>query len=301
MTQTSFCFMGEMPMPVIEWRKKFPWQLQMTAKIGVEQLHLSYRLLKQLGLTLYGGMERPQYAYDVFMQHFKYTPPLHKDFTVLELGPGDSLSSALIAHTLGVSKSYLVDTGSYAERNAACYLQLVQFLGKQGFDVSDLVRCRSLDDYMMVCNCRYLTSGLTSLRTIPDSSIDFVWSNAVLEHIRKTEFLETLTELRRIIKSSGVSSHVMDLRDHMNESLNHLRLSTRFWNSHLIRTSNFTNRIRFLEALSDFRLAGFEPKIVKLRSWSQLPVPKKKMTEEFQTLSDEDLRVWGFHALLYPI
>src|SRR5665647_838092 len=107
-------------MPVIEWRNKFPWELQIAAKIGVEQAHLSYHLLKQLGLTLYGGMERPQYAYTIFMQHFKYTQRLREDFTVLELGPGDSLFSALIAHTLGVSKSYLVDTGSYAERNVAC-------------------------------------------------------------------------------------------------------------------------------------------------------------------------------------
>ena len=234
-------------MPVIQWRKKFPWQLQMTAKIGVEQSHLGYRFLKELGLTLWGGMERPQYAYDIFMHHFKYSPPFQKDFTVLELGPGDSLSSALIAHTLGISKSYLIDNGSYAERNPACYLQLVQFLDKQGFDVSDLVQCTSLDDYLRVSNSKYLTSGLASLRTIPDSSIDFIWSNAVLEHIKKTDFLETLTELRRIIKPSGLSSHVMDLRDHMNESLNHLRLSSRFWNSYLIRTSNFTNRIMFLE------------------------------------------------------
>ena len=211
------------------------------------------------------------------------------------------MSSALIAHTLGISKSYLIDNGSYAERNPACYLQLVQLLDKQGFDVSDLVQGTSLDDYLRVSNSRYLTSGLASLRTIPDSSIDFIWSNAVLEHIKKTDFLETLTELRRIIKPSGLSSHVMDLRDHMNESLNHLRLSSRFWNSYLIRTSNFTNRIMFLEALNDFRLAGFEPKIVKLRSWSQLPVPKNKMAEEFQTISEEDLRVWDFHALLYPI
>jgi hypothetical protein len=290
-----------MPMPVIKWRNKFPWQLQMVVKIGVEQLPLSYNFLKDFGLTLYGGMERPQYAYDVFMQHFKYIPRIRKNFTALELGPGDSLSSGLIAHTLGASKSYLVDAGSYAERKAACYLQLVQFLGQKGLDVSDLVRCRSLDDYLMVSNCKYLTSGLASLRTIPDSTIDFIWSNAVLEHIRKTEFLETLTELRRIIKSSGVSSHVMDLRDHMNESLNHLRLSTRLWNSHLIRTSNFTNRIRFLEALGYFRLAGFEARIVKLRRWSQLLVPKKKMAKEFRTLSDEDLRVCDFHALLYPI
>jgi hypothetical protein len=288
-------------MTVLDYRKKFPWQLQMAIKIGAEQLNFSYSLLKQLGLTLYGEMENPQYAYDVFMQHFKYAPPLDKDFTVLELGPGDSLASALIAHSIGVSKSYLVDTGSYAERDSASYLQLVQFLEKKGFDLSDLVRCRFLDDYLKVCNCSYLTSGLSSLRTIPDSSIDFIWSNAVLEHIRKSEFQETLAELRRIMKPSGVSSHVMDLRDHMNENLNHLRLATRSWNSYLIRTSNFPNRIRFSEALTDFKLAGFEPKIVKLRNWQQLPLPKKKMAKEFQTLSNDDLRVWDFHALLYPI
>jgi SAM-dependent methyltransferase len=273
----------------------------MMVKIGIEQLPLSYSFLKDFGLTLFGGMERPQYAYDIFMHHFKCVPRISKNFTALELGPGDSLSSGLIAHALGASKTYLVDAGNYAERKAECYKQLVRFLGQKGLNVSDLERCKSLDDYLMVSNCKYLTSGLASLRTIPDSTIDFIWSNAVLEHVRKTEFLETLTELRRIIKPYGVSSHVMDMRDHMNESLNHLRISTRLWNSHLVRTSNFTNRIRFQEALGYFRLAGFEPKIVKLRRWSQLPVPKKDMAREFRTLSDEDLRVWDFHALLYPI
>ncbi len=288
-------------MTIAEWRNKLPWQLQMTAKIGVERLHLSYFLLKHMGLTLFGGMERPQYAYDTFANHFKSAPFNHKDCVILELGPGDSLSSALIAHTLGASKSYLIDTGSYAERNPACYAQLVRFLEKKGFDVSDFSRCKSFNDFMIECNCEYLTSGLASIKAIPDSSIDFIWSNAVLEHIRKTDFLQTLIELRRIIKPSGLSSHIMDLRDHMNENLNHLRLSKRIWDSYLIRTSNFINRISFSEALNDFKLAGFKPKIIHLRRWLQLPVPKKEMAKEFQMLSDEDLRVLDFHVLLYPI
>jgi hypothetical protein len=288
-------------MRVTKYRDKFtPWQLRIVAKIGVKQLHLSYGFLRLLGLTLHGGMERPQYAFDSFMQHFSYAPSIHKGFTVLELGPGDSLSSGVIAHTLGVSKSYLVDVGSYAKRNVGCYSQLIQFLREKGFDTSDFVNCRSFIDYMRECNCEYLTSGLVSLRNIPDSSIDFIWSNVVLEHVKKSQFLETLVELRRIIKSSGVSSHVMDLGDHMSGSLNHLRISNQLWNSRLISMSNLPNRIMFQEALGNFRLAGFEPKIVRIRRWSELPVPKRNMAKEFQAMSDEDLRVWEFQVLLYP-
>jgi hypothetical protein len=288
-------------MSILEYKNKFvPWQLQSVAKIGVEQLNLSHRFLKRLGLP-YGGMERPQYAFDVLMYHFKYAPLIHKDFTVLELGPGDSLFSGIIAHKLGVSKSYLVDVGSNAERNVECYMRVVQFLRGKGFDVSDLKNCKSLEDYLTKCNCEYLTSGIASLRDIPNSSIDFIWSHAVLEHIQKPQFMETLLELRRIIKSSGVSSHVMDLRDHMSGSLNHLRISNQLWNSRLISSSNFPNRIMFQEALNNFRRSGFEIRIARISRWLELPVPKSKMAKEFRTMSDQDLRVWGFHALLYPV
>ncbi|MDQ1251994.1 MAG: hypothetical protein QG646_1109 [Euryarchaeota archaeon] len=288
-------------MRLIELRNNFPWQLQVTAKIGVEQLNLSYSFLKLMGLTLYGGMERPQYAYDTFMKHFKSAPKDSKNYTILELGPGDSVSSAIIAHTLGVSKTYLVDAGSFAEHNTACYNRLIEFLGKKGLDASDMVECKSLHDYLERSNCEYLTSGLDSLKSIPDSSVDFIWSHAVLEHIRKKEFLQTFVELRRILKPTGVSSHLMDLQDHMNGNLNHLRLSQHTWNSYMFRTSNFTNRISFPEALGYFKRAGFNSKILQLRRWSKLPVPKKKMAKEFQALTDDDLRILDFHVLLYPV
>lgn len=287
-------------MQEMAWKNSFPWQLQFMVKVATGQLHANYRLLKQLGLAFYGKMQQPEYAYNVFMQHFKYAPHMRQDLVVLELGPGDSLSSALIAHTLGVSKSYLVDAGDYAEHDIRCYRQLVQFLKKNKLDVTRLERCRSPDDYMTVCNSTYLTSGLTSLQTIPDSSVDFIWSHAVLEHIKQIDFLETLKELRRIIKTSGVCSHVMDLRDHMNGSLNHLRLSAHWWSSPLIRDCDFPNRIRFSEALNNFRLARFEPKIVRLKRWKHLPLPKTEMAREFQMLDDQNLCVMSFHALLHP-
>ena len=52
-----------------------------------------------------------------------------------------------------------------------------------------------------------------------------IWSQAVLEHLKKSEFLEIMIELRRIIKDDGICSHKIDLKDHLYTSLNKIRFS----------------------------------------------------------------------------
>jgi hypothetical protein len=58
----------------------------------------------------------------------------------------------------------------------------------------------------------YLTEGLTSVRMIPSTSVDFVWSNAVLPYARRDEFLPFLRELRRIQRPAGIGSHRIPIK-----------------------------------------------------------------------------------------
>lgn len=46
----------------------------------------------------------------------------------------------------------------------------------------------------------------------PDNSFDFVYSNAVLEHLEKPE--EAILELKRILEPGAISFHEIDMRDH---------------------------------------------------------------------------------------
>ena len=60
-----------------------------------------------------------------------------------------------------------------------------------------------------------LTNGLESWSEIEDESIDFIFSQAVLEHIPKNDFRQTMIECHRILKQNGVISHTIDLKDHL--------------------------------------------------------------------------------------
>lgn len=96
-------------------------------------------------------------------------------------------------------------------------------------------------------------------------SIDFIWSQAVLEHIRKSEFLDTMLELHRILRPNGVCSHVVDLKDHLGGALNNLRFSEKLWESNFMASSGFyTNRIRYSEMLDIFHQAGFSVEVVNV-------------------------------------
>jgi SAM-dependent methyltransferase len=246
-------------------------------------------------------MDRPEYALGVFWQHFDRVqfPRKKQGFTMLELGPGDSLFSALIARAFGASEVYLVDEGPYARRDLGPYVRMTAFLKEKGFCTASFENCRPLENMLAACSAHYLTGGLESLREIPHSSVDFVWSHGVLQSVRRTEFLPTLRELRRIQRPDGVGSHVVELKDCLSGALNNLRFRERIWESNLIARSGFyTNRIRYTQMLKLFREAGFDAEVLETQSWEKLPTPRHKLAPPFRDLPEEELRMSAFEVLL---
>jgi SAM-dependent methyltransferase len=142
---------------------------------------------------------------------------------------------------------------------------------------------------------------LAALRRLPDQSFDFIFSNGVLQSVRKAELLDTLRELRRLIHPDGCSVHSIDLRDTMGQSLHHLRFSERVWESDWFQSAGFyTNRLRLSEVAQICRRAGFEPEFAEVNRFPAIPVPRHKLAEPYRGASDEDLLVATIRVVLRP-
>ena len=281
-----------------------PWWAKIAAKLLLSRIPLPYSLWKRLSLFEQGAMERPQYAYNVFRRHFDRAGAHFaiENFVALELGPGDTLYSALIARAFNATRTHLVDEGDFATRNLDRYEAMDRYLSQQGRPIAVTRPLSSLDRLLAECGASYHTGGLASLRAIPDDSVDFIWSQAVLEHVRKADFLETMREMHRVLGTQGVCSHRIDLTDHLGGSLNNLRFSDRTWESAFFSSSGFyTNRIRYSEMLRLFDEAGFDVQLCGIDRWPTLPIARRNLAAPFKDLPEEDLRVLGFDVILRPV
>lgn len=280
-----------------------PWQIKILAKLILSRIPMDYFFWQKLELFKHGAMEQPAYAFNTFKNHYDRASFARKSsaFTTLELGPGDSLFSALIAHAFGAQASYLIDAGAYAKEDLDLYRSMSHYLSSKGLSAPDLSSMRSIQDVMSACNATYGPEGINSLRLIPDGSVDFVWSQAVLEHIKRDQFPDFIRESRRIIRNDGICSHRIDLQDHLGGALNNLRFQSELWESGFMSGSGFyTNRLRYPEMLKCFEDAGFSAQVLQVNRWEKLPTPRKHLSREFQDFSDDELCISGFDIILKP-
>ncbi len=291
-------------------KKNVPWWFRIGAKIVLARLPIPYSFWKGLRLFEHGDMDQPQYALDSFLLlartagvlHEESSPPyltVDSEFSVLELGPGDSIFSAAIALSLNASSVCLVDAAAFATTDMTAYSNMFSFLRQKGFTLPFKNEPNSIADILKECNCQYLTDGIRSLEKLPSASVDYCFSNAVLEHIPKHDFPTMAHELFRIAKPDGFIVHRVDLKDHLGGGLNNLRFAESVWEGALFSRSGFyTNRIRFKEMLTLFTEAGFTYTLPRIIRWESLPIARTELNEAFSQLSDDDLLVSGFDVVL---
>jgi SAM-dependent methyltransferase len=280
-----------------------PWQLKIAGKVMLARLPVSYSGWSRLQLFKHGAMADVAYAEGVFRKHYDTfrTRGGAASFVCVELGPGDSLLSAPIARRHGAVRAYLVDAGAFARTGAAFYRDAAPRLEDGGGASLSPNTWLTVDAMLADCKAAYLTGGLASLRTIPDASVDFIWSQAVLEHVRRAELAPTIAELRRILRPAGLMSHQVDLRDHLGGRLNNLRFGEKAWEGPVLSASGFyTNRLRFSEILEICHREGFNTETTEEERWSTLPTPRSKFNQAFRHLEDRDLLVFSFRLVAVP-
>jgi hypothetical protein len=96
------------------FKTMLPWWAKIAAKLILARLPLGGRTWQSLGLFSPGEMDDPDYALAVFEAHYQAMGYPAPGFRYVELGPGDSLASAVIAKAHGAVGGWLIDSGAYA-------------------------------------------------------------------------------------------------------------------------------------------------------------------------------------------
>jgi len=278
-----------------------PWFVKIPAKIALSRLPIRYDAWRNLNLFRAGGMDDPETAFKVFRMHRDAAGfAERRGYTVLELGPGDSMLTALFACSAGAKRSILIDQTRLASRQLRLFGAAETLLHRKGLPVPGVADATSPEDAMARLNCSYLVDGLESLRSLPAESVDFVFSNAVIEHVRKHDFAATARELYRIMAPDGVASHWIDYRDHLQDGLNNLRFSESVWESDFMASSGFyTNRLPAASISARFEEAGFSVEVRSTQDWPRgLPTSQAAMSEPFAAMAPNDLMVMTNWILL---
>jgi SAM-dependent methyltransferase len=283
---------------------RLPWWIKLGAKLVLARLPIPYSTWRRIGLFRHGEMNIPARAVNTFDAYYRRAhdrSALAPGFRSLELGPGDSVLSGLVARAYGASKVWLVDAGAFADTDVSACRDTVQLLRSKGRTAPDISNAVTVAEVLQRSGVEYLTEGTDSLASIPDASIDFFWSQVVLEHVPRLEFARFLQELRRISAPGSVGTHSIDFRDHLSGGLNNLRFSESVWESRAFHKGGFyTNRLRPREILAMFAQAGFDVEVVGQTRWADMPILRSQLAPEFHALPDEDFMVAEIEIIVRP-
>jgi SAM-dependent methyltransferase len=278
-----------------------PWWLKIIAKVGLSRLRLPYRVYALAGMFRHGHMDDALYAHTVFARHMSYLNTA-QDWSGLELGPGDTVFSAVLAKSRGVANYWLVDVGSFAHSSPEFYKRMLNDLRTREIlgQMPDIDAAKDLSELLLACNSQYLVDGVRSLGAVPSSSVDILWSQAVLEHIRVAEFEVLCEEMFRVLKPGARASHHVDFKDHLSASLNNLRFSSQVWEREWFaaRSGFYTNRIRPRRMTEIFERCGFLVEAKSISRWPVAPIRREALAPEFKQVPDDDLLVSGIHFVL---
>jgi SAM-dependent methyltransferase len=281
---------------------RVPWWAKIILKMVLARLPVPHAWWRRIGVFRHGCLAEDveRRGADVQGHVARYrtlcAAPLLR---VVEIGPGDSIASALWTRAQGAEQTWLIDVGRFAVDDPAHYRAVIQCIARHGLEPPVLAAPGGIGSVLSATGAVYRTDGLAGFAALADGSVDFVFSQAVLEHIPLAQFDRFLGESFRVLRPGGVCSHVIDLQDHLGGALNNLRFSRPFWEwSAMSRSGFYTNRLRSSQICRIAVEAGFIVSIAQIVRWSSLPTPRSALDREFQAFSDDELAIAGLTLVL---
>jgi hypothetical protein len=283
----------------------------------------------KLATNRWGGTDSVRYCYSVWMRHFVRAALLGKDRfqSVAELGPGDSLGIGLAAMLTGADSYCALDIKAYAQsaQNLKIFDQLVRLLQReepipgaseypamwppltsyefprQILTPARLVECLQPDrldairralggDANSPVRVAYAAPWDQTVN-IRRESIDFAFSQAVLEHV--DDVGGTYRALASWLKPGALMSHTIDFKSHgLTRDWNgHWTVGERTWKILRGKGRCLINRMPHSAHTAEMQRNGLE--IVNEHRRVESPLARRRLAREFRWLTDEDLGTPG--------
>jgi len=159
----------------------------------------------------------------------------------------------------------------------------------------------TLRDWLDPFGIHYHAPGDASQSGLPDGSLDFYFSVAVMEHVSVRSIRAMLREAHRTLRPGGLTYHVIGMFDHYTSvdpsitRVNFLKFSDFTWRLIGQNKISYHNRLRESEFLSLFEETGFE--ILERRSEvdeiSLKALETMRLSPKYRTFDKRDLATYG--------
>ena len=187
------------------------------------------------------------YYFDLVGRYAHYVDVKNK--TVLEIGPGNDISTGILMVLAGAKHVFLVDRISnnrYIEHSVDADLgrvtALAAYIHRPGLEKTCQLAVDPLEvlDRISVVDCYFTDTDQLLQHIGPQVKIDVILSNTVLEHV--DDLMTLFNNAHHMLTPQGVMFHYVDVSDHayhvlhryrkawmLDNYLNHMEYSDRTW------------------------------------------------------------------------
>lgn len=128
--------------------------------------------------------------------------------------------------------------------------------------LSEFQKAQSLEELFNRANIHYIAPGDAANSGLPASSVDIVYSYAVLEHVPEAVILNLIKEAKRVLKASGCFYALIGLHDHYASfdksisKVNFLKYPEWLWAFWVKNNISYHNRLRECEYINVLKENG---------------------------------------------
>ncbi|MCB9365777.1 MAG: methyltransferase domain-containing protein [Calditrichaeota bacterium] len=241
---------------------------------------------------------------------------LSQEKSFLEIGTGWDVDVALLARLTGFGRVVTSDAFrhlniAHVESSLTLFPRLLSEICEHNtlsrerveelLSTAQAARGAELCERMKI---EYVAPVSPSYEEFQDGSFDVIYSTAVFEHMYRKDALETLKQIRRLLSPGGLTTHIIDLKDHFayfQSGLtyhNFLSMSERQWSFWAGNPLAHTNRLLVSDWEKLFREAGLEIVFLNPCEETDLPrLPRERLAAAFRDRSERDLTVGEIHVI----
>lgn len=194
---------------------------------------------------------------------------------VVEIGTGWEPICSVLLYLMGVKNCHTYDHVPHVRRDLA--EMVVTSIEKKLDEISEITsislstlrerisklkKSVNLDDFFSRANIVYHAPADASRTDLEDSTVDLVYSHALLEHVPKRVIYKLTIESKRILKEKGIAYHLIGLHDHYISfdkklsKVNFLQYSEFWWSFFVKNRISYHNRLREKQFLNIFEECG---------------------------------------------